>query len=1182
MSGEVWTDYNFSDPGVTIIEQLCYALTELPYRADLPVADLLTPPHGTRPRLRQHGLFPAWSILPCNPVTSADLRRLVIDRVPGVANVWFIPRSSEVEHSVCGLYDVAILPMHEDTGHHKEETALIKKVHRCYTAHRALCEDLASVHVLRPFEVRVIAKIELEENADPSKTLAQAYFALGLMLAPEPRRMTLAQKQAHDPASSNVFSGPLMLRGFIADDQLGEMVTSFTLEQLTQTLAEVPGVLLVDTLRVEVISGGKFSKASDNKIVVPSGYVPRLLTAAQEDGFSITMLRRDAFCEPDAGQVRRRLAALWRQQRETYPLHREYREAYGPPESQHWDLASYLSVQSQFPSVYGVGGALPANPSPMRRAQVKQLQGYLMPFDQMLADSFSQLAFIRELFSIQAGGHSTYAWQSLRQIVPGAEHLLSGDYETKLAELTAEIDPVNARQSAILALLLAFQGLSIEADVQSIDEPRAIEHQRKALLKARQALLRRAGTATRDRGRGFDYLRRGSERAMAGVELLSRIKLGLLDAEAEDFAAAPLARDQSGRSARTGYPQALPPELWQAVDRHFRTSAPEDVTSNTSVPEPSLSAPPLPLDEDRLTDLMRGGLGEPERFRIVELGDQKGECLVFGDRQGRWWLLGVFTGEGLAIAALRGAVLAARQYLERQYPHKLYLVEWILLRHALPSDEAKGQFDFRMTAVLSTTAEERDSAGWRTRATSILRDGTPAHVALNCVFLDKESMHHFRGLYHAWTHALRHGDNHAKAETSRHLKRFLQRHSAAESGDGPQDPPSEPGPNSGPLPSFDGAGAAPAGATPEAPPQPLAPRDSMLPPNAPEQIAPFEPAPDASAPGKQASDGAGYVNTAFNDAALVEPNTAPPAPEMMPPSNPTAPITTTDPGPWRFLLKLLLRGRRPASGALASAPADRATAQPSASTGGQAPSPAHADGQQASTQPLPAYPAFPQPGSAAGTLQTLVPGAMGFDCDSVLTANTAASFKANGFSFAIRYLSRTAPGHGGDLSANEAKAILSAGLGLMAVQHVAPAGWIPSESLGTQYGEAAAANAEAAGLPTGICLWLDLEGVASSVPASATTSYCQAWFKAVSQAGYLPGLYVGANCGLNGQQLGRLNCAFYWRSGSLVPDLKGAAYCMAQKISVDYLIAEVPYDLNVVAAGTGLVMPVMAASMGRS
>ena len=34
LSGKAWTDYNLHDPGVTILEVLCYALTDLVYRTE--------------------------------------------------------------------------------------------------------------------------------------------------------------------------------------------------------------------------------------------------------------------------------------------------------------------------------------------------------------------------------------------------------------------------------------------------------------------------------------------------------------------------------------------------------------------------------------------------------------------------------------------------------------------------------------------------------------------------------------------------------------------------------------------------------------------------------------------------------------------------------------------------------------------------------------------------------------------------------------------------------------------------------------------------------------------------------------------------------------------------------------------------------------------------------------------
>lgn len=43
MGSSLWTDYNIHDPGITILEALCYALTDIAYRAGWDINDLLTP-----------------------------------------------------------------------------------------------------------------------------------------------------------------------------------------------------------------------------------------------------------------------------------------------------------------------------------------------------------------------------------------------------------------------------------------------------------------------------------------------------------------------------------------------------------------------------------------------------------------------------------------------------------------------------------------------------------------------------------------------------------------------------------------------------------------------------------------------------------------------------------------------------------------------------------------------------------------------------------------------------------------------------------------------------------------------------------------------------------------------------------------------------------------------------------
>ena len=182
-----------------------------------------------------------------------------------------------------------------------------------------------------------------------------------------------------------------------------------------------------------------------------------------------------------------------------------------------------------------------------------------------------------------------------------------------------------------------------------------------------------------------------------------------------------------------------------------------------------------------------------------------------------------------------------------------------------------------------------------------------------------------------------------------------------------------------------------------------------------------------------------------------------------------------------------------------------------------------------------------------GTVKPASPGLKGFDTNTIVTAQVAAEFKAQGYSFCARYLSRGASQGSNDLSNAEAANILNAGLALIAVQHVAAEGWVPSASLGTTNGTNAANNAASVGLPKGMNIWCDLEGVATGTASSVVIDYCQAWYTAVAAAGYAPGLYVGANCILSGQQLySNLSYQHYWKSLSNVPMVATRGYQLIQ------------------------------------
>src|SRR6185369_441438 len=81
-SGKAWTDFNVHDPGVTIFELLCYALTDLSYRTSFPVADLLTDGDAKSPR--HEDFYSARQILTTHPLTVNDYRKLILDSIPGI------------------------------------------------------------------------------------------------------------------------------------------------------------------------------------------------------------------------------------------------------------------------------------------------------------------------------------------------------------------------------------------------------------------------------------------------------------------------------------------------------------------------------------------------------------------------------------------------------------------------------------------------------------------------------------------------------------------------------------------------------------------------------------------------------------------------------------------------------------------------------------------------------------------------------------------------------------------------------------------------------------------------------------------------------------------------------------------------------------------------------------------
>ncbi|HEU5218312.1 MAG TPA: hypothetical protein VFU23_06625, partial [Gemmatimonadales bacterium] len=378
-----WTDFNTHDPGITILEQLCYAITDLGYRIAYPMPELLA---GGDPWLPGPE-----AILTVDPVTPADMRKLALD-VDGVGNAWVEePDGSEVPfyyHAgsrelrlradpgdpdaapvrLRGLQRVVLQTTTQVPGE-RARASVAARLH----AARGLGRDF-EVALLGPFTVGIRAAIEVGAADDPAEVMAEIVERIEAYLAPEARFISRAEALARGRTVEEVFDGPLLQRGFV--DLLPDPQRSIYVSDLLHAILDVPVVKAVRSLVLQETAGGSERWALE----IPAGQVASLapldleasLTSppAQTPVARLMLFRRDLQLRVDAEEVRRRLADR-RAERARQAADAGDLEVQAP----RWrDLTRHRSIQYQLPAAYGVGPlGLPASASPERRAQARQL-----------------------------------------------------------------------------------------------------------------------------------------------------------------------------------------------------------------------------------------------------------------------------------------------------------------------------------------------------------------------------------------------------------------------------------------------------------------------------------------------------------------------------------------------------------------------------------------------------------------------------------------------------------------------------------------------------------------------------------------------------------------------------------------------------------------------------------------
>lgn len=288
LSGDVWTDFNIHDPGVTISDNMNYALFELQYKLELPFEAFIGP---DRADYANKGILPANFIFSQSIVTPDDYEQLFLN---GIENL----ESCSVEFDK-GYYTVQASVSLNNPSISSEN--IKEEIFVLYHENRNLCEDLRwdDIHILtkssgkKQKKQEDITRIERIYDTDtPEKPIKiQNYHSFQLDF---PDAYGIGLRGLPQEASERNKAHVLQLKGYLL---MMDFLLANTTEQIQNTpqlisFKETPPngtVSLVSIPEVnKVVDRAKFQKS--NQLQTPdsiqnkkSGFIDILDTLYGED-----------------------------------------------------------------------------------------------------------------------------------------------------------------------------------------------------------------------------------------------------------------------------------------------------------------------------------------------------------------------------------------------------------------------------------------------------------------------------------------------------------------------------------------------------------------------------------------------------------------------------------------------------------------------------------------------------------------------------------------------------------------------------------------------------------------------------------------------------------------------------------------------------------------------------------
>lgn len=627
-------------------------------------------------------------------------------------------------------------------------------------AHRNLCEDYLRIQAIEVEDIGVCADLDVEIDVDIEKVVAQAYYVIDEYFSPAIQFFSLDQLLAEGKTPDDIFDGPVLQNGFIDNRQLEQTNLKKTLyaSDVINLLMEIKGVKAVRNLSlVRYDSNGNIKETAAWSMKVLTNRQPRLYI----DGSKFLVFKNSLSFLPNRMELLDTLLMIRGQN--IRPKFTVADNDLPIPGGNFYVWNDYQPLQYSLPLTYGVGyDGLPHTATTERKAQARQLKGYLLVFEQMLVQYLEQLNHVRDIFSVDEAVLQTYFSRMLRNgDIEGIEGLYASSVELIQKALNEQQGLFLDRRNRFLDHLMArfaenFNEYALMLYLHFNNKAKTDTQ----LILDKIAFIRDYPAMSCNRGRSFNYAVPAMVFEKGNVAGLSIKLKRLLDfRNIVNYFELYEEKDQDGVTYERRW------RLRNNKDQILLSSSTRYVNMDL------LEAEALAMEEIRQ---VRKFIRLKKNYKVLKAKNEAGFYFNLVDDTGEVIATRrqVFKSKTLADSAIKEVIDFDLQVEEGE---KIHIVEHLLLRpHRKKTATYDGDpmlsicvpegcdccgeedpYSFRMSIIINGEGGLANSSmEFRRFAERTIRLEVPAHLGVKICWVSTEDMQSFEGVYHAWLLAL--------------------------------------------------------------------------------------------------------------------------------------------------------------------------------------------------------------------------------------------------------------------------------------------------------------------------------------------------------------------------------------------------------------------------------------------